>query len=66
MANIIVKILGKDGAQDKSAETVGELKSLLGLSNHSASVNGSAQENDFSLSDGQLVTFSTAVKGGQK
>lgn len=65
MASVVVKVLG-GSAQDKTAESVGELKSQLGLTNNSALVNGSPQDDSFLLSDGQIVAFGASVKGGLK
>lgn len=64
MAKVVVKILGNSNIQEYEAGSVGCLKGQLGLSSHSANVNGSSQGDDFELADGQLVTFAPAVKGG--
>jgi len=66
MANVIVKILGQNDVSQKTASSVGSLKSDLGLENYSASVNGTPQTDDFTLSDNELVTFAQSVKGGNK
>lgn len=66
MALVKVKTLGNAAITEYSVDTIGELKKELSLENYSASVNGSAQNDDFELSDAQLVTFAPSVKGGKK
>lgn len=66
MAKVVVKILGNSDLKEATAETIGELKQQLGLLTHAASINGEPADNDSFLSDDSLVTFSQAVKGGQK
>ncbi len=65
MALVKVKTLGNAEIKEYSVDTVGALKKELGLDNYSANVNGSAQGDEFELSDAQLVTFAPSVKGGQ-
>ena len=66
MARVVVKILGQNDLKEESAETIGELKTKLGLGTHAASINGEPADNDSFLSDDSLVTFSQAVKGGNR
>lgn len=66
MALVKVKILGNPEVKEYSVDNIGELKTELGLSNHSANVNGAAQGDEFELADAQLVTFAPSVKGGKK
>ena len=65
MALVKVKTLGNAEIKEYSVDTVGDLKKELKLDNYSANVNGEAQNDDFELSDAQLVTLSPNVKGGQ-
>ena len=65
MALVKVKTLGNSEIKEYSVDTVGELKKELGLDSYSANVNGSSQNDDYSLSDAELVTFAPSVKGGQ-
>ena len=60
------KVLGgrpQEAELDEEA-TVGDLKSQLGLSRHTASVNGNPADDDEELNDGDFVTLSEPVKGG--
>lgn len=66
MALVKVKILGNPEIKEYSVETIKELKDTLGLTNHSANVNGSSRDDSFELSDAELVTFAPSVKGGQQ
>ncbi len=45
------------------ADTVAELKEILGLTKHQATVNGEPQDNEYALSDYEFVTFSEKIKG---
>jgi hypothetical protein len=63
MAKVIVKVLGS-APREIDADSVGELKSELGLDSYSASVNGDPADSSTELSEGQLVTFAPSVKGG--
>lgn len=63
MAMINVKITGS-AIQEKEASTVGELKAGLGLSTHTAKVNGSPANDSDSLATDDFVVLSPAVKGG--
>ena len=60
-----VQVVGGDIKQ-LEASTVAELKSLLGLTNYSAHVNGEPQGEDYSLKAYEFVTFSQNVKGAQE
>ena len=66
MALVKVKILGNPEVKEYSVDSIGELKSELGLEGYSATVNGSAQDDSYAPQDAQLITFSKAVKGGKK
>lgn len=54
------------GGQSKTfdANTVGELKRLMGTPNHTATLNGDAATNDTVLGDYNFVHLAPAVKGG--
>lgn len=54
------------GGQSKtvSADTVGELKQLLNVPNHTATVNGESAGDSTKLSDFNFVHLAPAVKGG--
>ena len=65
MALVKAKTLGSIEIKEYSVSTVGELKKELGLESYSANVNGSSQNDDYALSDAELVTFAPSVKGGQ-
>lgn len=64
MANVIAQVIGGT-PQQVSAETVGDLKRQLGIPNYKAVVNGEAKSDDTPLVDGNFVTLSPNVKGGQ-
>lgn len=66
MALVNVKISGQAEVRQFSVSTIGELKTELSLSNYSAAVNGSPQNDNFELSDAQLVTLAPSVKGGKQ
>lgn len=64
MANVAVKVVGRD-RQFATATTVRELKQSVGVNdNFTAAVNGSPVENDFALEDDVFVTLAPPVKGG--
>lgn len=63
MASITVKVTGGN-VQEMQASTVREVKSKLSLPNHTASVNGETQDDDYELEDYEFVTLAPAVKGG--
>lgn len=63
MAKVIVKQIGGTPSE-KEASTVGELKSQLGLTNHTATVNGQPATDEQELNDYEVVHFAQAVKGG--
>lgn len=63
MAQVSVKIAG-GSMQLKDAATIGELKNSLGLTNHSAAVNGEIEDDSYQLSEGEFITLSPQVKGG--
>ena len=62
--NIIAQVMGGQPQAGLSANTVGEVKQKLGVPNHQATVNGVPANDDQQLSDYQMVTLSTAIKGG--
>ena len=66
MAIVSVKILGNTEVKSHDVETIAQLKAELGLADYKGSVNGDPQDDSFSLSSGDLVTFAESVKGGNK
>jgi hypothetical protein len=54
------------GGQSKTfdVETVGELKQLMNVPNHTATVNGESASNSTILGDYNFVHLAPAVKGG--
>jgi len=48
------------------ANTVGDLKRMLNVPNHTATVNGETASNDTVLSDFNFVHLAPAVKGAQQ
>ena len=62
MAKVTVQLTG-GAPQIKEATTIAELKNMLGLSKHVATVNGEPEESDYELSDYEFVTFTESVKG---
>lgn len=62
--NITAQVLGGQAKPGLSGNTVGEIKSQLGVPNHSASVNGQPADDSTVLGDYQFVSLSPAVKGG--
>lgn len=63
MAKVTVKTLGGT-PMEKTAETVGELKRLLGFTNYTATVNKEAQDDSYRLEDDDYVVLTQNVKGG--
>ena len=63
MAKVIVVVTGTS-PKEVEANTVGEVKEKLNLQSYTGSVNKQPADNSTSLSDGDLVTLSTAQKGG--
>lgn len=63
MAKVTVKVTGGD-IKEMNADTVGDIKDELNLSDYTATVNGEPAEDDYELEDFNFVTLSTAVKGG--
>jgi len=66
MISVMSKVLGGSAKANELSDeaTVGDLKEILGLSKHTASVNGDSVDDDYELSDGDYVNFAEAVKGG--
>lgn len=63
MAKVQAQVTGGAIIQ-KEANTVGELRVLMGLeSTYGASVNGEPEGSDYELSDYQMVTFAQQTKG---
>ena len=62
--NITAQVLGGTPQSGIEANTVGDVKSKLGVPNHSASVNGQPASDSTVLSSYQFVSLSPAVKGG--
>ena len=62
MAKVHTQVTG-GSIQEKEATTVGELKSLLGLTNYTATVNGDPASDDYELEDFEFVSFALATKG---
>ena len=63
MAKVIYKIVG-GALSEADASTVGELKSQLGLTSYTATVNRTPKENDQALSEGDTVFLSEGSKAG--
>lgn len=63
--NIIAQVMGGSKQVLDGVSTVGEAKTKLGCTEgYLGYVNGSPENDCFSLEDGDMVTFSKAVKGG--
>ena len=62
MAQVQAQVPG-GSIQQKTAQTVGELKTQMSLSAYQASVNGEPAEDSYVLSDYEFVSFSQKVKG---
>ena len=62
MAQITVQIAGGEEISQQ-ANTVGELKQTLSLTNFTAAVNGETQADDYQLRDGDHIDLAQAVKG---
>lgn len=62
MAKVQAQVVGGDIKQH-DAETVGELKAKLSLTNYQATVNGEPADDSQELSDFEFVAFAPKVKG---
>lgn len=63
MASVVACVLG-GRPQRKEAETVGDLRDLMNLDGHKASVQGEPVDDDYELEDEDFVSFAPSVKGG--
>lgn len=66
MANkVTLQVAGGEGKAHDGLGTVGDARTKLGLgTNHTATVKGEPEDDDFRLSDYDYVAFAPAVKGG--
>lgn len=62
MAKVQTQVVG-GSIQQKEADTVGELKEMLGVGSYQATVNGEPQDDDYELADYEFVAFATKTKG---
>lgn len=62
--NVIAQVLGGDKKVIDSANTVGDIKTQMGVTGYTATVNGDQESDSYELSDGDFVSLSQAVKGG--
>lgn len=63
MASVIASVLGGQ-PQRREASTIAEIKELLNVPNHTATLNGEPVDDDTDLSDEDFVSLAPAVKGG--
>lgn len=61
--NVTAQVMGGQPKIFSDVETIKDLKGKLGLSNHTATINGEPASDDESLDDYNFVTFAPAVKG---
>jgi hypothetical protein len=64
MAKVTAQVLGGEVKVLEDVDTVGEVKDLMGVSSHTATVNGEPAEDDDALMDFEFVSLSPSVKGG--
>lgn len=64
MAKVVARVLGGEIKEVTGVNTVADVKSRLGASNHKATVNGEPAEDTYTLSDEDFVSLAPAVKGG--
>jgi hypothetical protein len=64
MAKVHAQVMGGDIKELADVSSVADVKSRLQATNHTATVNGEAVEDDYELSDFEFVTLAPAVKGG--
>lgn len=62
--NVVSQVLGGEKKVLDNVHTVGDVKAALNAQNYTASVNGEPAQNSDTLSDGDFVSLSQAVKGG--
>jgi sulfur carrier protein ThiS len=62
--NVIAQILGGEKRILDGVNTVADVKAKMGASGYAAAVNGSPADDSQTLSEGDIVTLSKAVKGG--
>lgn len=66
MAKVNAQVAGGEIKQYRNVDTVADLRDKLDLDkNHSATVNGEPQDDDYELSDFEHVAFAPTVKGGK-
>lgn len=63
MAKVQVQVAG-GSIQQKEADTIGELASLVNAGGYVATVNGEPENPDYDLSDFEFVSFAKPVKAG--
>ena len=63
MATVTTQVVGGKIQLKENVTTVAELKQILGLESHQASVNGEPEDDSYALQDGEYVTFAPKVKG---
>jgi len=61
--NVHAQVLGGE-IKTVEVDTVGDVRKLLEVPNHTASVDGEPAEDDEELADFSFVSFSPAIKGG--
>jgi hypothetical protein len=64
-SKITVQVLGGEAKVIDNVETIADVKRKLGVTNHSASINGEAADDNDEVSDYSYVTLSPSVKGGR-
>lgn len=63
--NVIAQVLGGEKKILDDVNTVADVTSKLGVAGYTATVNGDQQSPSYELDDGDFVSLSQAVKGGQ-
>lgn len=64
--NVIAQVLGGEKKILDGVATVQEVTSRLNVTGYTATVNGAQETAGYQLSDGDFVSLSQAVKGGQR
>lgn len=62
--NVIAQILGGDKKVLDNVNTVKDVKEKLGVSGYTASINGDPAQDTDTVTEGDFVSLSQAVKGG--
>lgn len=62
--NVIAQVLGGEKKVLDNVSTVRDAQTRLGAEGYTAAINGSPANVDEALDEGDIVTFSKAVKGG--